>query len=118
MDYQLIHRDGFVELTFKRPADLELLLQADVVRESYNRILVNLSPGLDMEVTDVHNLLVHLNDRPHPLDGITAILVVARLDYALSLIFEDSRNLQSRRVGVFKDREEAVKWLLERPPAG
>tara|TARA_R110002110_G_scaffold270300_1_gene485963 strand:- start:944 stop:1282 length:339 start_codon:yes stop_codon:yes gene_type:complete len=111
MGYKLSVQGTYTEITFDEPADLNTLIQVNEHRNEHLRVLIDLSPGLAIDFSGLHDLLVELNERCLPEGATTAIYVQDNLDYGYSKVFEDYRTNLGLTVSVFRDKDEAIAWL-------
>jgi hypothetical protein len=111
MSYRLGLQDTFTEITFYEPPDLKTLLSVNELRDEHMRVLIDLSGGLAIDFSGLHDLLVELNERNLPKGATTAIYVLDNLGYGYSKVFEDYRTNVGLTVKVFRDRGEAIRWL-------
>lgn len=112
MGYKLtIQDEGFTEISFDHPAELQELLEIKDLRDEHKRVLIDLSIGSALDFSRVQELLKAHDDQPPRQDVVTAILAIDNLDYGLSRIFEQQRSDLGACISVFRDKAEAVAWL-------
>tara|TARA_R110002072_G_scaffold46082_11_gene128002 strand:+ start:3073 stop:3417 length:345 start_codon:yes stop_codon:yes gene_type:complete len=111
MEYKLTVKDGYTEIKFDVPPDVDMLMSVNLIRSDHERILLDLSEGLRMDITGLNTLLATLSTRTLPETAVTAIVAIDNHEYGLSKIFQAYRENTGLKVMVFRSKAEAVKWL-------